>query len=410
MANEFSKQEKAAFDQLLEGYNDQLVISAAVNKFNFGDVEAERSNDQVWRPMPYIATSGDGMTATWGDTDQLSVPASINFQKWSTFQLNARELRDGLQDSRQVTAAQQKLASDVNVALMNTASNEGTVVVARTAAATGFDDVAEADAAFNEQGIPMNDRYMALATRSYNSMAGNLAARATINEKPTRAFEKAYVGDVAGFETLKLDYANRITAAAGVGVTVNGAGQDHTPVATTDLANGGKGNVDNRVQDLILAVTSGAIAVGDCFTIAGVNSVHHITKQDTGQLKTFRIMAGTGGSGTFSISPAIVADGAYQNVTAAPANGAALTFLNTTAAAINPFWTKESIELLPARLVMPSNSGMASMSATTDQGITVLMTRQGSITDLNVKYRLDVMFGTVALNREMMGIELFSQA
>jgi hypothetical protein len=38
-------------------------------------------------------------------------------------------------------------------------------------------------------------------------------------------------------------------------------------------------------------VTSGTVKVGDKFTIAGVNAVHHISKADTGQLKTFTITA-----------------------------------------------------------------------------------------------------------------------
>jgi hypothetical protein len=37
-------------------------------------------------------------------------------------------------------------------------------------------------------------------------------------------------------------------------------------------------NVDNRYQSLIIGVTSGTVKVGDRFTIAGVNAVHHITK------------------------------------------------------------------------------------------------------------------------------------
>jgi hypothetical protein len=43
-------------------------------------------------------------------------------------------------------------------------------------------------------------------------------------------------------------------------------------------------------------LAGGTVKVGDAFTIAGVNAVHHITKQDTGQLKTFRITAIVSGS------------------------------------------------------------------------------------------------------------------
>ena len=143
------------------------------------DVEAERSNNTIWRPMPYIATSYDGMdqTGNFKDKTHLSVPATIGYKKSSPWILDAQELRDQLQENRLGDAAKQKLASDINLAVSKVASLQGTLVVKRTGAATGFDDVALADAIMNEQGIPMNDRRIALATRDYNSMAGDLAKR-----------------------------------------------------------------------------------------------------------------------------------------------------------------------------------------------------------------------------------------
>jgi hypothetical protein len=48
-------------------------------------------------------------------------------------------------------------------------------------------------------------------------LAGNLATatRSFGNTKSEKAYERSYVGMVAGFETYKLDYANRIAAATG---------------------------------------------------------------------------------------------------------------------------------------------------------------------------------------------------
>lgn len=422
MANSFTKQEKVMFDNLLEGFNDQLVMSALVEQYNMGDQEAERSSDVIWRPIPYIAQSYSGIdqTGNFGDSIQLSVPAQIGTIQSSNFTLNAREMRDSLQAARKTNAAKQKLASDINIALMNTAANFGTQFVKRSAAASGYDDIAEADAMLNEQGIDMDGRYIALSSRDYNGMAGNLAERQTMNEKPTRAYEKSYVGEVAGFETHKLDYANRLTAAAGTTVTMAAANQYYTPVSTQASGNGyNQTNVDNRYQTISIAVGGGTVKVGDAFTIAGVNAVHQITKEDTGQLKTFRIteiVTGSGGTGTVKISPPIVSNGGgtdaeaqYKNVTATPANGAAITFLNTVDGSVNPFWRKGAMELLPSRLVIPTDAGLTSMSATTDQGVNVLMTREGSILDLSCKYRLDVFFGTAALLPEHMGLMMFSQ-
>ena len=420
-ANAFNKEERVAFENILEGFQDALVLSRAASVYSTDSMEMERAADTIWRPQPYVAQSftGTDMTANFKDYTQLAVPASLGFSKSVPWTLTAKELRDALQEQRLGSAAKQKLASDINVALMNVAANQGSLVVKRTVAATGFDDVALADAIMNEQGVQAFDRYAAFSSRDYNNMASNLAGRGTMTGKPVTAYEKAYVGNIAGFESFKLDYANRLTAAAGVTVTMNGANQYYTPKAISTAGTGEVSNVDNRFQTITIGVVSGLVKVGDAFTIAGVNAVHHITKQDTGQLKTFRVNAiitGGGGAGTIQITPPIIsAQGAtdaeleYQNVTATPANGAAITFLNTVAANVNPFWQKDALEILPGRYAVPEDAGTAVMRASTDQGIELVMQKFYDINTMKTKYRLDTLFGVVNKQPEMSGIILFSQ-
>lgn len=421
MANSFNKEERVAFEDIIEGFNDQLILSNNVSIYNNNSTEMERAADIIWRPQPYIAQSFDGMdqTANFKNATQLSVPATLGYSKSSPWLMNTKELRDALQEKRLGDAAKQKLASDINVAVMNVAAAYGTLVVKRTGVATGFDDVAQCDAIMNEQGIQAFDRYLALGSRDYNNMASNLASRQTMAGKPTTAYEAAYVGRVSSFETFKLDYANRLTAAAGVSVTVNGANQYYTPKAVSQATTGEVSNVDNRFQNIQITVSSGTVKVGDCFTFANVNAVHHITKGDTGQLKTFRItgiISGNGGSGTVQISPPIIsaqggtdAERAYQNVAATPANGSAITFLNTAAGYVNPFWQKDALELLPGHYAVPSDSGAAVMRASTDQGIELVWQKFYDIKTMQTLYRLDCLFGVCNKQPEMSGIMLFSQ-
>lgn len=424
MANSFSKMEMTAFDRVLEGFDDALVISKAFNKYTLPGEMAERAGNTVWRPQPYIAQSFTGLDQTSNfnrNYTQLSVPTTLSYSHAVPLTLSATELRDALQEQRLGQAALQRLASDINVDCSNLAAVSGTVVVKRTTAASGFDDVAAADTAFNRLGVPMNDRKMMLSSADYNSMASNLAGRQTLQGKTLNAYENAKVGMVAGFDTYKLDYAYRLTAAAATGVTItNTQPLYYTPVSQT-LDAGGLVyvNKDNRYQVISIAVTSGTVKVGDAFTIAGVNETHHITKADTGTLKTFRITAintGAGGTGTVTISPPIISGTGgtdpelqYKNVTAAPTNGAVITFLNTVSAPVNPFWQDDAFEIMPGKYVPAPDSGMAIMSATTDSGITVTMARQGAINDLSTKYRWDVFYGLVNLQPEMTGIEIFNQ-
>lgn len=420
MANEFSKEEVVAFEDIMEGFEDALVLSRNVSKFSTDQTTMERANDTIWRPQPYIAQSYNGtdMTANFGDNTQLVVPATLGYSKSVPWIMTATELRDALQENRLGQAAKQKLASDINVAVNNVAALQGTVFVKRTAAAAGFVDVAQCEAAFNEQGIQHFERYLALSTRDYNGMAADLANRAYLPGKAATAYEKAFVGVIASFDTYKLDYAMRLTAAAGgAGLTINtqvGGANYYTPVATSTAATGEVSNVDNRYDTVTISSTT-SVAAGDAFTIAGVNAVHHITKGDTGQLKTFRVIS-VDSATTMTISPPIIsnqggtdAEAQYQNCVVTTSATAAIVFLNTVTAAVNPFWQKDAIELLPGRYAVPTDAGAAVMRAVTDQGIEVVMQKQYDINTMKTKFRLDTLFGVVNKQPEMSGLIMFSQ-
>jgi hypothetical protein len=424
MPNGFSKEERVAFENILEGFQDALVLSRNVAVFNTDQTTMERTNNIMWRPQPYIATSysGTDMTTNFDDYTQLSVPATIGFQRSVPFVLTATELRDALQEGRLGDAAKQKLASDINVSVMSVAANQGTLFVKRSAAAAGFDDVALCEAIMNERGVQMEDRYLALSTRDYNGMASNLAVstRSFGNSISDEALRAGFVGRVASFDTYKLDYANRKTAAAGgAGLTMStlvAAGNYWVPKATSVATTGETSNVDNRYQTITISSTTN-VAAGDAFTIANCNSVHLITKQDTGQPMTFRVISVPAGGTTLVISPPIIsaqsgsdAEIQYQNCTfSATASNAAITFLNTVTNFMNPFWYKDSIEILPGRYAVPTDAGAAVMRAATDQGIELVMQKQYDINTMRTKYRLDTLYGVVNKQPMMTGVIMFSQ-
>ena len=432
MANSFSKEERVAFENLLEGFNDALVLSRNVSIYNTDQTSMERTNNVIWRPQPYIATSisnagvGTNINFVGGYSSytQLAVPASINQTRTVAFEMNAQELRDALQEQRLGNSAKQKLASDINVSVLNIAANQGTLVVKRTTAAgasSGFDDVAQCEAIFNEQGIMDGDRYLALNTRDYNGLANDLAkaSRSFGNQKSDKAYERAYVGMVASFDIYKLDYAVRLPAAAGVGITINttdAGNQYYIPKAiSTSPTTSERLNVDNRFQTVTVSSTTGVVA-GDAFTIAGINAVHHITKGDTGQLKTFRVISVTNAT-QMVISPPIISNqvanassAQNQNCVANTKSAtAAIVFLNTAAAQVNCFWHKDALEILPGRYAIPDNAGVAVMRGSTDQGLELVMSKRFDQDSLTTKYRVDTFYGVVNKQPEMSGIILFNQ-
>lgn len=421
MANAFNKEERIAFEDILQGFQDQLVMSKNVAVYKTSGTEMERASNIIWRPMPYIAQSftGTDMTSNFKDFTQLSVPATLGFNKSVPWILTATELRDALQEGRLGAAAKQKLASDINQALVSVVSMQGSLVVKKTTAAGTYDDIALCSALLDDTGVVNFDRIIGISTRDYNGMAGNLASRVVDNSKSLTAYERSMIGNVAGFDAFKVDTPIRLAAAAGVTCSVNGANQYYTPKATSTAGTGEVGNVDNRFQSLAITVTSGAVKVGDAFTLALVNNCHMITKQDTGQLKTFRIVSQVSGSagatGTYQITPPIIsaqggtdAELEYKNATATPANGAVITWLNTSAGYFNPFWYRDSIEILPGKYAVPENAGVAVIKGSTDQGIELVMQKWYDIKTMKTYFRVDTLFGVVNKATDMNGVILWS--
>jgi hypothetical protein len=187
----------------------------------------------------------------------------------------------------------------------------------------------------------------------------------------------------------------------------------YVPQATSVATTGEASNVDNRFQTVTVNDTTGVVA-GDCFTIDGVLAVHHITKQSTGALKTFRVIQVVNAT-SLVISPPIISgaggDAAqqYQNVEVTGNAAAPIVYRNTGASAINPFWQKDALEILPGRFAVPSDSGAAVMRGATDQGIELVMQKFYDINTMKIKYRLDTLYGVVNKQPEMSGILLFGQ-
>jgi hypothetical protein len=419
--------ELVAFDNMVAGFDDMLVVAQEVEKFDMpgSAQEQARYSDKVWRPMPFIPAvyNGFDQTANFGNMTQLSVPVTVGIHKVTPISIGPKDGRDASAISRYFTNAGLSLASQVNLSVFTTAINNASLVSKRTVAATGYDDLAAMGAILTEQGIPNFDRKAFYSARDYLSMAGNIAKPATSDSPLARsAYERAYVKTIGNFDLFENDQSSILAAATATGVTItNTQPLFYTPVASTVDSDGNTTNIDNRRQIISIAVTTSTVKVGDAFTIANVNSVHHISKQNTGQLKTFRItriVTGAGGTGTVEITPPIISNGGstraeaeYQNVNASPVNGAAITFLNTVSANANLFFVKGAIELIPGSFAVNSDDGwnLVAKGTTPKLGLPITYVRQGNINDLTVKARVEVDYGVGALNPEMIGIQLFSQ-
>lgn len=188
---------------------------------------------------------------------------------------------------------------------------------------------------------------------------------------------------------------------------VNGANQGLTNAGTTDNPLS-LTFTTSLITNGWTAAAAARLNQGDTFTIAGVFSVNPETKASTGVLQSFVVVGPTAaapgpvssdgaGNLTMAISPAIIAGGAYQNVTARPANGALLVITSgaaNTTYTNNIIWHRDSCVFVSPKQEVPGGMDMASVASLADEGsISLRFVRGFDITLNRFVSRFDVLWG-----------------
>jgi hypothetical protein len=411
---------KIAFEQVIAGFEDALTLSKKVTLRQYNGLEMERSQNTVWVPLEDIQTSGagDDVTNSFKSKSQLSVPFVVNQVRHSTFQMTAIEMLDALRENRLGKASTTKLASDINKDVTSSILNFGGLVVSQSGAPVGYDDISKAAVVMDSIGIMENNRVMALHTDHYHKMSGNLASRQTVQGKVQNAYEKAYLGEVSGFDTFKVQYTGIINAADSTKITMDtrsSANNYLVPVSTRN-SEGIEIPVDNRVQVITVSDAS-KCEVGDAYQIDGITFTHMEAKQDSMQPFTTRVVAVNVGSNQITITPPIIsAQGAseaekqYQNCVVDPAANAGITKLNTVKSQASVFWDQSSIVLIPGTYGnIPSGSGAIVKTATLENGLGVMMTQQYDANTNKTNFAFRVRYGVTNVDRGRNGIILFNQ-
>lgn len=425
MANAFSKEEIVFFENVLAGFDPNNITARQVDKFMPPSTQFERSALTVHRPVPYITLGTEGLTlaaSSFADRTQLTVPSTLNANdgapsdiKNVPFKMNAVELNDPLQRDRIAQAAVQQLSAIVDSTVATQVAKRGSLFIKNGAAITSYEHVAQAEEAMSIRDVPiMEARTLIMNPRDYNSVSAGLANR---DAPPTgvslTAFERSRIPTVATFDSFKANFMPTQTLTTATGYLINGANQDHDPLATDVNGN----NVDNRTQTLIIDTGSNAINEGDAFTIDGVFAVSQVHKNVTADLQTFRVTstASAAGAQTITITPAIVtrtgnggaqANIDYENCSAIPANNAAITFLNITASQpSNIFFMNRAVEIVHGSLATMDldGAGVSTMSMSTDSGIEILFAKGAEVRGLTTEYRLTMWMSANVLIPEMCG-------
>ena len=407
MANALAKDLELMFETAVSEYDAACVISREAET-SYPDPQAmQRAGDTFYKKQSYNATVTTGMDislATPTDVIERFVPTVYRSPDNVLYYLDAKEMRDPDHKARMGRAAALKLAATIDANLYSTVASRAAIVVKSTSALS-WDNVATAEALMLSRGIGAGERRKVFMNPfDYLAVSSNLAGRAYLGDINKSAYERSQVPDIAGFATFRTDnVANLTTVGTVTSITVSGT-QSHTVTAMTgDLP------TDNRLMSFTTAGGNAAnVNVGDCFTIPGVNAVHNIDKSDTGQLMTFRVLAKASAT-SWTISPAIIASGPYQNVTAAAAGGATLAFLNTATKPVNAFWAQGAVTLDYGNLAFPSGEGPQVMRATTKNGVPIVMSYSFNHLTAKTSVRFTTLYATTVIDPEKCGIILANQ-
>lgn len=183
---------------------------------------------------------------------------------------------------------------------------------------------------------------------------------------------------------------------------VNGAGQGLINVGATDNP---RFLTTSLVTSGWTAAAAARLSAGDVVNLAGVFSVNPETKASTGVLQDFVVTAAVSsdgaGNATVIVSPAIIAGGAYQNVTARPAAGAAITVrtgASNTTYTNNLIWHKNAVTLVSPEQNLPQGMAISTKASLADEGgISLRWVQAFDIVNNRNINRLDVLWGAAVV-------------
>jgi hypothetical protein len=334
-------------------------------------------------PVQYTVASGPNLSLN--NTVETNTTLTISSQKHVDFSFSSQELTLNIDDfaARYLAPAMAVLAANIENDALSMATSVWNQVNGQGSPQT-FRNVLTARKLLMDNLAPQGQQwYLRINTQDNVDMVDSLKGLFQQSTQIANQYTDGVMGVSGGFEWAENTFLTTFSPGArSQTYQVNGASQTGSTLA--------------------VKTGTGAMVVGDVFTIAGVNRVHPETKANTGVLQQFVVTAAyTGGAGNVSIAPAITASGAYQNVSGSPADNAAITFAGTasTASGLSLAYHPDAFTFATADLVMPGGVDMA--SRVVKDGISMRAVRQYSISDDTFPIRLDVLYGYTAMRPQL---------
>ncbi|WP_425991371.1 P22 phage major capsid protein family protein [Afipia sp. DC4300-2b1] len=380
---------------------NELTMANAVYRGYEGEFDKKINGyevgDTITIRKPTDFTVRSTITASAQDVTEAKTTIQVNSIAGVDFAFTSQQLTQNIGElsERVIRPAMIQIANQIDVATMNLYKDIPQWVGTPGTLVQSFAGFAKGAQNLDQRSVPQDSRSAILAPADFWALAGSQTAlySQAINNKSYREGE---IGKIGGINTFMSQNAPTFTTGPMGGTPlVNGASQN-TTYDTTGA------NTQTLITDGWTAAAAARVVKGDVFTIAGVYDVNPVTKATLPILKQFVVVSNgsSDGSGnlTLTIAPQIITSGAFQTVSAAPADNAAMTFVGTanTGYTNNLFFHKNAFALCTVPMVKPP--GAVDCSRQSKNGLSVRVIPFYDGTNDKSTWRLDVLYGVKTID------------
>lgn len=349
------------------------------------------------KPVRYVVTTGQALQIQ--DATETQVPVTLTTQDHVDFQFSSADLAlsvDMFKD-RFLQPAVSALANKIDYAGLQLYSQVSNLVGTPGTTPNALLTYLLAGVALDNSAAPQDEeRHLVVTPKMQAYIVDALKGLFQQSTAIAQQYIKGQMGTAAGFNwAMDQNCPTHTVGPLGGTPLVNGAGQTGSSLIT----DGWTASAANRLKK------------GDVFTIGtgatGVYGVNPQSRQSTGDLAQFVVTADVAsdgsGNATIPISPAIITSGAYQTVTGAPADNAAITVVGAanTATPQGMAFHRDAFTLVTADLPLPRGVDMGARVADKQLGISLRIVRAYDITSDQWPTRIDVLYGWASLRSEL---------
>jgi hypothetical protein len=399
MSNNF-KNTSLVTKLLLKEFNNALVLGSKVDRQLDSQFRKVGDYVDVRRPVMFSATSGASISS-FSDIEEKTCRVQLTERQKVAFKITSQDLTLSVEDmtARYIRPAAMELAQKVESSIAGIYPKISNFVGTAGTTPSTFLNVGAASALMASIGVPMTERWCAFFDADASLSLANGLKAAFPQEIAKTAIEDAKIGRYAKFDMYECNSIVNHTVGIATGTPlVDGADQETTYALAGDswsqtIDTNGWTNSQTAI-----------VRAGDVLTFDGVYSVNRKTRQSTGKLQTFSVLAnansgGSTGPAVLTITPPMIISGPYQTVTAAPADDAVITVLTGTGGSTHPqnlAFHPNAITLAMANLDLPEDG--ASASRESYGGISIRAVRQYDVVEDETIFRFDILYGVVAQN------------